>query len=39
MKQISEIAEKLAITERQVYYCLQQAKAIGKKYKERHGCE
>lgn len=32
--EVLEIAEKLSITERQVYYCLQQAKMIGKKYKE-----
>lgn len=29
---VSEIAEELGIDERQVYYCLQQAKDIGKKY-------
>lgn len=34
---VSEIAEKLDVTERQVYYYLQQAKAIGKKYREQYG--
>lgn len=34
----TEIAEKLGITERQVYYCLQQAKQIGKQYRDSiHG--
>ena len=37
--EVSEIAGKLGISERQVYYCLQQAKAIGKKYKERYDHE
>ena len=31
--EVAEIAEKLCVTERQVYYLLQQAKTIGKKYK------
>lgn len=37
--EVSEIAEKLEIEERQVYYCLQQAKTIGKKYKEKYDHE
>ena len=37
--EVSEIAQKLGITERQVYYCLQQAKTIGKKYKEKYDHE
>lgn len=31
---VPEIARKLEINERQVYYCLQQARDIGKKYKK-----
>jgi len=31
--EVSEIAKKLQLTERQVYYCIQQAKQIGKQYK------
>ena len=33
---VSEIAAKLHLTERQVYYLLQQAKNIGKQYKEKN---
>ncbi len=36
---VSEIALKLGIKERQVYYCLEQAKAIGKKYKVKYDNE
>lgn len=36
--EVSEIAGRLHLTERQVYYLLQQAKHIGKQYKEKnHG--
>ena len=34
---VAEIAEEVGITERRVYYYLNQAKKIGKEYKERHG--
>lgn len=37
--EVSEIAEMLGITERQVYYCLQQAVVIGKKYHEKYDHE
>ena len=37
--EVPEIAQKLGITERQVYYYLQQAKAIGKKYKDTYDHE
>ena len=33
---VAEIAEEVGITERRVYYYLNQAKKIGKEYKERH---